>query len=480
MLLLGFYSMSGLLLKWRLAITSGTLAAATIGFSSTVIAPNGAPERFFEFPAALRCTVTDVIVDDSGGMSQLPVFGWDVGNRDCYFIRCQVNQTTTTQATDAGFIMESPEGGGVYNCRASGAKLHGIWILDGFGTTVRESFATGNQQGICLGSEIASGDGCVACHILLSEANQNDGTGIEISRSAAQCTVGQTACKNNGTDGIQFLSSCVDTMLSDVDLINNARYQFGQSDATASGTKSKNLVIDLSVAGTYGIYTVSDLSVTGLRVAAGSGATCAVYANGVNKILDLADFSITCATTAPAFHQGAAMTSRLKRGTLTGGNGIYLNQIDVGLVTWEEVAMNGGNSSGFIWVFLGGSGQILPGCSIIGAANWQHNTYGTGGGFITSLVQTGGAVSVTAGGAKALTLAECYATTVVFTSGVGSDATVTVPSIPGLRFIVDNAASSYSAIIKSQSATTITVATGKRAIVAIDASGTMTRVTVDT
>jgi hypothetical protein len=133
----------------------------------------------------------------------------------------------------------------------------------------------------------------------------------------------------------------------------------------------------------------------------------------------------------------------------------------------------GGSYGFYIEAASGGSPSIIVGPDVNISSTGSNALAGPGLSGVTWTVSQAGATSISG------------STTIYWTQSaklcVTAAATVVVPAIPNLIFLVDNTASSGAAVVEPAGGSSITVASGKSAWLTVNAAATaMTRTTADT
>jgi parallel beta-helix repeat protein len=271
-------------------VTNITSRPTNIHIQGNGMKISGTGDRYIEFCAALYCSVSDVVMDDSSGMVGALGAGasLDIGSQESWFsgLSFKGNQTISN-----GLLLESAERCQMLKCTAKDVGLaggdSGISIWDCWDCVVDGCNAYGNEYGIFLGTDGYT-VGCKDCAVTNCNSYSNSDTGISINGPSLRTKISNCSANYNTATGISVNVAGTDnTLIENVSCVGNASGL--RVSGTTTNTKGSNWALMNNT--TQDLYIQGPVDAS--HVYCYGAATQNVILSGVNAVARISDLNAT-------------------------------------------------------------------------------------------------------------------------------------------------------------------------------------------
>ena len=267
----------------------------------------GTGDRVTQFPYTLRGYVEDThYVGISGSVLGDTAFSFDVGSRECAFVRCSADMTGSGGSV-IGMMLESNERSYMEACNVRNAGGTGIQMPDCVESALYDCHAYGCVTGIGIGSTGALGAidssmiGCTS-----SGGTNGISVGLSVRSKVVACSA--TDCATNG------LSVTASGTL-DATWTNCSAVRAGNGISLGSGPKRTYFSnVNLSMCTATYVTASDDLIIDGL-IAEGLTAVANAIVTG-GSMTRISNFEVQSANTINAFNPSGTLTV-LENGRVT-------------------------------------------------------------------------------------------------------------------------------------------------------------------
>ena len=252
----------------------------------------GTGSRYIEVWGGLRCQVSDVWFDESGGNLYGGSYAnsFDEGSKECYWIRCHADLPSASYA----FLCEGlGENNGIIDCWSARTVLGSFQLAINYASVVRgcRSEGGGSEAGVWIGAYndepvVATS---IGCSVVGGSFTGSGSSGVIID-SAIGTIVDDVQADANVSAGVTVNPLAVGTIVTNSAMRFNANYGL-HVQAGATGTRYSNIDVTGNV--NYGINAAADLSgdrcygVPGGLAASGSTWIASTAGRQIHRNVDL-------------------------------------------------------------------------------------------------------------------------------------------------------------------------------------------------